>query len=236
MKKIWITGASSGIGAASAKKLVELGHHVWLTGRNESALKTMVEELGEHARYSVLDVRDYNAVSAFVTEFIREWTSLDVLVNNAGLGYFEPLTQGHIEQWHEMIDTNVKGVLNCLHAALPHLIASTGQIINLGSLASHTVFANSGVYCASKHALFAISESIRTELPDKVRVTTISPGSVNTPFIDKTTNEEMLKQYKDYFAAGLPVGVIADQIVHVIEMPMGTNISEIVIRPSRAVR
>jgi NADP-dependent 3-hydroxy acid dehydrogenase YdfG len=181
-------------------------------------------------------VSDYASVKSFVETFIAEWTSMDVLVNNAGLGFFEPLVQGNIEQWHEMIDTNVKGVLNCLHAALPHLIASTGQIINLGSLASHHVFPNSGVYCASKHALFAISESIRTELPDKVRVTTISPGSVNTPFIDKTTNEEMLRQYKDYFAAGLAVGVIADQIVHAVSMPMGTNISEIVIRPSRAIR
>lgn len=236
MKKIWITGASSGIGAETASRLAKLGHQVWLTGRNEAALKQHTLQLGSTARYSILDVRDYAAVKSFVETFIAEWDTMDVLVNNAGLGFFEPLAQGNIEQWHEMIDTNVKGVLNCLHAALPHLIASTGQIINLGSLASHHVFPNSGVYCASKHALFAISESIRTELPDKVRVTTISPGSVNTPFIDKTTNEEMLRQYKDYFAAGLTAGMIADQIVHAVSVPMGANISEIVIRPSRAIR
>jgi NADP-dependent 3-hydroxy acid dehydrogenase YdfG len=134
------------------------------------------------------------------------------------------------------VDTNVKGMLNGIHVFLPHLIASSGQIINLGSVASHQVFPNSGIYCATKHAVFAISESLRLELADKIRVTTISPGSVNTPFIGKTTNPEMLSNYKDYFAAGLTPDAVAQQIAHALNAPSGSVISEIIIRPARNVK
>jgi NADP-dependent 3-hydroxy acid dehydrogenase YdfG len=130
-----------------------------------------------------------------------------------------------------MVDVNIKGVLNVLHTCLPHLVASTGHVINLGSLASHFVFPNSGVYSATKHAVFAISESIRTELAKKVRVTTISPGSVNTPFVEQTKNEALLEQFRPSFAAGMPVEWVAQQIMNAIEVPKGVNVSEIIMRP-----
>lgn len=234
MKRILITGASSGIGAAAARLLHAQGHTLTLTARNETKLATLAQELGDRVHTYTCDVRDYDRVRHVVTQARLAMGGLDVLVNNAGLGYFDPLAEGKIEQWHDTIDTNVKGVLNVLHAALPYLIDHKGHVVNLGSVASHQVFPNSGVYCASKWAVLAISESLRTELADKVKVTTISPGAVNTPFIDTTTNTDLLKDYKSYFAKGLPVERIAEAIRTAIETPDDSVISEIIVRPNRA--
>jgi len=236
MKNILITGASSGIGAATARLLHAKGYRLGLMARSADKLNALASELGDGCEVIVCDVTDYASVKKSVQGFIQKSVSIDVLINNAGLGYFDTLVGGKIEEWHTMVDVNVKGVLNCLHAALPALIESKGHIINLGSLASHQVFPNSGVYCATKHALIAISDSIRLELPDKVRVTTISPGSVDTPFIDSTSNPQMLSQYKEYFAAGLRPKMIAEQIAHSIEASAGGVISEIIIRPNRVTK
>lgn len=233
MKNIVITGATSGIGLAFVKKIAQRSDRILVLGRKENALQQLQAELGENLRFAVCDIRDYAEVLATSEKAMVEWGRVDVLINNAGLGYFDPFAQGKIEEWHEMFDLNVKGLLNAIHAFLPHLLESSGQIINIGSVGSHHVFPNTGVYCATKHAVFAISESLRLELPDKIRVTTISPGSVNTPFIEKTTNPEMLKQYMDYFAGGLSPDVVADQIIHAMDAPTGSVVSEIVIRPAR---
>lgn len=235
-KNIILTGASSGIGESTARLLALAGHRLLLIARNEARLDALVAQCGNRTEKVVCDVRDYAALQQAIAQFEARHGSVDVLINNAGLGFFDGIATGKIEEWHEMVDTNVKGLLNGLHAALPFLIESKGHIINMGSVASHLVFPNSGVYCATKHAVFAISESIRMELPDKVRVTTISPGSVNTPFVDKTTNPEMLKEYKNYFAAGMSPDLIAEQVMHAINCPPGSVISEIVVRPSRAVK
>jgi NADP-dependent 3-hydroxy acid dehydrogenase YdfG len=232
MKRIIITGASSGIGLATANLLLQEGHQVGLISR--SGVKGADES--ENLMHITCDVRDYDQVAAAGRAFIERFGGVDVLVNNAGLGYFDTVFNGKIEEWHNMFDTNVKGLLNCLHVFLPELVKSTGHIVNIGSVASHQVFPNSGVYCATKHAVWAISEAIRLELPDKVRVTTISPGSVNTPFISSTSNEEMLNQYKDYFAAGLSADVVAQQIMHAVNTPQGAVITEIIIRPNRQVK
>ena len=162
---------------------------------------------------------------------VQQMGGIDVLLNNAGLGIFDLLENAKLEDWHTMIDVNIKGFLNVLHTCLPHLVASTGHVLNLGSLASHYVFPNSGVYCATKHAVFAMSESIRTELAKKVRVTTISPGAVNTPFIEQTKNEALLSHFRPSFAAGMPVEWVAQQIMNAIEVPEGVNVSEIIMRP-----
>jgi NADP-dependent 3-hydroxy acid dehydrogenase YdfG len=236
MKNILITGASSGIGAATARMAAKQGHRLLLLARNEQKLNDLKKELGELTQMAICDVRDYDRVKLLTDEFAAQHGKLDVLINNAGVGFFDKVATGKIEEWHEMTDINVKGLLNCLHAALPYLLESKGQIINIGSVASHLVFPNSGVYCATKHAVFAISESIRMELADQVRVTTISPGSVNTPFVERTTNEAMLREYKDYFAAGLSAQLVAEQVMHAINCPEGSVISEIIVRPSRAVK
>jgi len=231
-RKILITGATSGIGRATAELAAKNGHTLFLSGRNETSLSELSSELNA-AGFFAADVVQTAEVSQLVEEAKKTMGGIDVLLNNAGLGIFDPLENARLEDWHTMIDVNIKGVLSVLHATLPHLIESNGHLINLGSLASHYVFPNSGIYCATKHAVFAISESVRTELAKKIRVTTISPGSVNTPFVEQTKNNELLNQLRPSFAAGMPVEWVAQQILNAIEVPDGVNVSEIIMRPFR---
>ena len=162
-RKILITGATSGIGKATAELAAKNGHDLFLSGRNQSALSELSKEL--HAvGYFAADVVQAEEVSQLVEEAKKHMGGIDVLLNNAGLGIFDPLENANLADWHTMIDVNIKGVLNVLHATLPHLIESKGHLINLGSLASHYVFPNSGIYCATKPAVFASSDSVRTEL------------------------------------------------------------------------
>jgi NADP-dependent 3-hydroxy acid dehydrogenase YdfG len=231
-RKILITGATSGIGKATAELASKNGHDLFLSGRNETALNKLCQELNATG-YFVADVVNTVEVSSLVEKALLSMNGIDVLLNNAGLGIFDPLEDAKLSDWHTMIDVNIKGVLNVLHATLPHLIQSKGHLINLGSLASHYVFPNSGIYCATKHAVFAISESVRTELSKKIRVTTISPGSVNTPFVEQTKNNMLLDQLRPSFAAGMPVEWVAQQILNAIEVPQGVNVSEIIMRPFR---
>jgi NADP-dependent 3-hydroxy acid dehydrogenase YdfG len=229
MKIILITGASKGIGKATAIMLASRGHLVIAGSRSKPTWCNGMDNI----EGVVLDVRDYASVQKVIEGIITKHGRLDVLVNNAGLGYFDPLIKGQIEHWKNTIDTNVTGLLNCLHIALPHLIAAKGHVVNLGSVAAHQVFKDSGVYCASKWAVLAISESIRLELEGKVRITTISPGAVNTEFIDNTVNDELLADFKPYFASSMHPETVAAQITFAIETPRETVISEIIVRPSR---
>jgi NADP-dependent 3-hydroxy acid dehydrogenase YdfG len=232
-KRILITGATSGIGLRTAEIMRSKGYRLLLTGRNTEKIEHLANDLVKVER---LDVTDYDALSKLSHWVTTHWGGLDVLVNNAGLGIFEPLHQGKIEDWHLMFDTNVKGLLNAVHAFLPTLIQSKGHIVNIGSVASHQVFANSGIYCATKHAVLAISESLRIELSDKIRVTTISPGNVNTPFISHSTNPDMQREYARYFQDGLDPSIIAEEIIHTIESPERAVISEVIIRPNRQIK
>lgn len=229
-KRILITGATSGIGEATFKQAIKNGHTVFITGRNESILKKLAKE-NERTFYFKTDVTDSDDVKKLSEEVIKKMGGIDVLMNNAGIGIFDKLIDSDLNDWHQMIDVNIKGMLNVLHYFLPHLISSNGQVINLGSVASHHVFPESGVYCATKHAVLAISESLRAELSKKIRVTTISPGSVNTPFIDQTKNQDLLSKFKPSFESGMTPEWVALQIMNTIEVEDGMNISEIIIRP-----
>ncbi len=231
MKHIVITGASSGIGKTTAKLLLDAGHRVSLLSRSIERLSDEFDS--PNASLVQCDVKDYDSVHKAIDQAFEAQGTIDVLINNAGLGVFDKFAEGKIEEWHNMVDTNVKGVLNCLHVALPHLRASKGHIINIASVAAHHVFPNSGVYCSTKWAVAAISESIRLELANEVRVTTISPGAVNTAFIDQTSNEDLLKDYKGYFAEGLSPSIIAENILHAINTSETAVISEIIVRPNR---
>jgi len=233
MKTIFITGAGGGIGLATAQLLSDKGYDVIVSVRNKEKAVALLPSSVEITEF---DVRDYKKVKEVFDDVIVRHAKIDVLINNAGLGYFDPIADGSIEHWHEMVDVNVKGLLNCIHVALPMLIQSQGLVINLGSVASRNVFANSGVYAATKHAVLAISESLRTELSGKIKVSTIMPGAVNTPFITKTQNNELLKDYIPYFASGLDPQTIAEAILFCIEAPEGALISEITVRPDRKIR
>jgi NADP-dependent 3-hydroxy acid dehydrogenase YdfG len=232
MKRIIITGATSGIGMAVAKQAAK-DHKLLLLGRNVEVLEKLKTELvGEH-KVMACDVTDVAQCNAAIAEAKSRFGGVDVLINNAGLGYFDPLVSGNLDQWHHMVDVNIKGVLNMFHGCLPHLLETKGHVVNIGSVASHHVFPDSGVYAATKHALFAISESIRVELMGKVRVTTISPGAVNTDFINKTTNEELHGKMKDYFATAMNPDSVALQIMNAITAPADSVVNEIILRPFR---
>lgn len=234
--RIFITGASSGIGAATARTLVNKGWQVAAFARNAAALEALKSELAE-ATGTLMpfygDVTVPESVVAAVEQAVAEWGGLDAVIPNAGLGYFDPLPQGKLAEWHEMVNININGVLTTLHATLPVLAANKGHVINIGSLAARQVFPNSGVYCATKHAVLALSESIRLEYRNDVAVTTINPGAVNTAFIDKTTNETLRADYRPQFDAGMSAEFVADAIVSALEAKGRGVFSEITLRPDR---
>jgi NADP-dependent 3-hydroxy acid dehydrogenase YdfG len=234
--RIFITGASSGIGAATARTLVNKGWQVAAFARNAAALEALKSELAEATGTLmpfVGDVTVPESVVAAVEQAVAEWGGLDAVIPNAGLGYFDPLPQGKLAEWHEMVNININGVLTTLHATLPVLAANKGHVINIGSLAARQVFPNSGVYCATKHAVLALSESIRLEYRNDVAVTTINPGAVNTAFIDKTTNESLRADYRPQFDEGMTAEFVADAIATALEARGRGVFSEITLRPDR---
>ena len=132
-----------------------------------------------------------------------------------------------------MIEVNIQGVLSTLHAALPSLLQNKGHVINIGSLAARHVYPNSGVYCATKHAVLALSESLRVEFREALAVTIINPGSVNTPFIETTTNEELLTNYRPQFKAGMEAEYVAEAVLFAVESRGRGVVSEMTLRPDR---
>ena len=234
MKRILLTGASSGIGAATARELAAAGHHVMLAARRTDRLQALSDELGDHASFVATDVTDGASVRHAVHTTIEVFGGLDVLINNAGLGHMGPLEETPLSDWHHMVDVNVKGVLNCVHAALPQLTENEGTIINLSSVAAHGVFPTAVVYCATKHAVAAISKGLRLELRGRVKVTDISPGAVETEFLDHTTHEATHRNYKENAFGGvvLTADDIARTIRHVLDQPDHVVISEVIVRPN----
>jgi len=233
-KVIALTGASSGIGKATALALSHSPHMLVLISRNEKKLNEIADSLDCPVLVIPTDVTNVKEVERAFQSLEEKFGGLDVLINNAGLGFFDPIDSSKLEEWHTMIDVNIKGIVNCLHFGLPLLKKSLdGQIINIASVAAHQVFPNSGVYCATKHAVGAISKSLHLELGKQLKITTISPGAVDTAFVDNTTNQEMIGDLKKYFAEGLTPDVIAEQVVHCIEQPPNVTISEIIVRPKR---
>ena len=233
-KIIALTGASSGIGKATALALSNSPHMLVLLSRNEKKLNEIAKSLDCPVLVIPADVTNIEEMEKAFESIEEKFGGLDILINNAGVGMFDPIDNAKLNEWHTMIDVNIKGVVNCLHFALPLLKKSLdGQIINVASVAAHQVFPNSGVYCATKHAVGAISKSLHLEMGKQLKITTISPGAVDTAFIDNTTNEDMIGDLKKYFAEGLTPDVIAEQIVHCIEQPSNVTISEIIIRPKR---
>ena len=230
-RHVVITGASSGIGKATDEMLHDKGYSLTLISRSEDKLKALSIANSDRVLIGSGSVLDYGAMHAIVEQSVAKFGGVDVLLNNAGLGYFDVLSEGKIEEWQEMIDTNVKGVLNLLHICLPHLIQRKGHVVNLGSVASHHVFPESGIYCASKWALRAISESIRVDLKDQVSVTTISPGQVDTNFVNVMSNEKLKEKLAPVFRDGLTPESIAESILFAIEMDEKSAISEVIIRP-----
>jgi len=236
-KVIVITGASSGIGEATALLLAKCGAKVVLGARGEDRLQALaarIAAVGGEAAYARTDVKRRADVSELVKYACEQYGKLDVLVNNAGVGPISPLDDLRVEEWEEMIDVNIKGVLYGIAAALPAFRKQGfGHFINIASTAGHKTVPNQAVYSATKFAVRAISEGLRQEAGDKLRVTIISPGFVRTDFVDSVTNSELRSQLavsRDRFA--MPPDAIARAIAFAIEQPADVDVNEIVVRPT----
>jgi len=236
-KVVAITGASSGIGEATALLLAERGAKVVLGARGSERLKALADRIvsaaGEVA-YARTDVKRREDLSNLVKLACERYGKLDVLVNNAGIGPISPLDELRVDEWDEMIDINIKGVLNGIAAALPVFRKQGfGHFVNTASTAGHTTAPNQSVYSGTKFAVRAISEGLRQEAGDKLRVTIISPGFVRTQFVEAIANPELRARFadsRDRFA--MPPDAIARAIAFAIEQPADVDVNEIVIRPT----
>jgi NAD(P)-dependent dehydrogenase (short-subunit alcohol dehydrogenase family) len=228
-KVAFITGGSRGIGLASAKALVAGGASVAITGTDQGRLDSAVASLGKNVLGIRADVRQYADVESALSQTVSKFGGLDILVNNAGVGVFRSVGEMTVDEWHQIIDTNLSGVFYCCHAVLPHLKArGGGWIINISSLASKNAFVNGAAYCASKSALNAFSEALMQEVRyDGVRVAYVLPGSVNTGFggLSNTKSEWAL----------MPEDV-AEVIVDLIAHPTRSLPSRVEIRPAQPPR
>ncbi len=236
-KVVAVTGASSGIGEATALLLAERGAKIVLGARGPDRLATLADRIadaGGEAAYTVTDVRRRGDVANLVALACERYGKLDVLVSNAGVAPIGPLDELRVDDWEDMVDVNIKGVLYGIAAALPVFRAQGfGHFVHTASTAAHKTVANQSVYSGTKFAVRAISEGLRVEAGDKLRVTIISPGFVNTNFINVVTNPELKAQLtaaRDTFA--MPPAAVARAIAFAIEQPDDVDVGEIVIRPT----
>ena len=184
-KTVLITGATSGIGLACARKFAENGDKLILTGRNEHRLAELKKELDTEVITLAFDVRDRDKAKKYLNELPEPWQDIDVLVNNAGLALgLEPEYEGNLDDWETMIDTNIKGLLTMTRLIVPGMVKrNSGHIINIGSVAGDAAYAGGNVYCATKAAVKALTDGLRIDVADTaIRVTNLKPGLVETNF------------------------------------------------------
>jgi NADP-dependent 3-hydroxy acid dehydrogenase YdfG len=236
-KVVVITGASSGIGEATALRLARQGAKVVLGARSTDRLKALAARIadgGGEVAYARTDVRRRDDLTNLVKLACERYGRLDVLVNNAGIMPISPFDELRVDDWDEMIDVNIKGVLYGIAAALPVFRKQeSGHFVNVASTAAHKTVANQAVYSGTKFAVRAISEGLRQEAGEKLRVTIISPGFVNTNFTEGVTSSQMKAQLaasRDKFA--MPPDAIARAIAFAIEQPADIDVNEIMIRPT----
>ena len=234
-KVVAITGASSGMGEATALLLAGRGATVVLGARDEEKLKNLAERIrsaGGEAAYAAIDVRQRADLTRLVQLAQARYDRLDVLVSNAGVMPIGPLDELAVEDWEQMIDVNLKGVLYGIAAALPVFRQQQcGHFVNIASTAAQKVVANQSVYAGTKAAVRAISEGLRQEVGDQLRVTIISPGYTATSFANGVKNLEIkaqLEKSRDKFA--MPPDAIARAIAYALEQPADVDVGEIVIR------
>jgi NADP-dependent 3-hydroxy acid dehydrogenase YdfG len=236
-KVVIITGASSGLGEATARILAKNGAKLMLAARREERLKELVAEIqkdGGTAKYQVTDVTDRSQVEALVKATHEAYERIDVLVNNAGLMPLSPLDETKVDEWDKMVDVNIKGVLYAIAAVLPIMRQQkSGHIINLSSVAGHKVFPGGTVYCATKFAVKAISEGIRLESNGEIRSTNISPGAVDTELTNTISHEETAKNVNQLYSVAIDSDAIARAITFAIEQPDDVDVNEMIIRPTK---
>lgn len=235
-----ITGATSGIGKASAQLFAEKGYAVIITGRRKDRLNNLAEELKKKHKSNVLclnfDVRDYRKTKAALMSVSSRWRNIDVLVNNAGLAAgLGTIDEGNLEDWETMIDTNLKGLLYVSRMIFPWMIKrKKGHIINIGSIAGKEVYAKGNVYCATKFAVDALTKAMRIDLlPHNIKVTGICPGAVETEFslVRYHGDREKAKNVYSGFAP-LTAEDVAEAIWFAASRPPHVNINDMIIMPA----
>jgi len=235
-KVIVITGASSGLGEATARHLASQGAKVVLGARRLDRLKALASELGLGEGAAVeTDVTDKDEVRRLVDAAVAAHGRIDVIVNNAGLMPHSPLERGKVDDWDRMIDVNLKGVLYGIAAALPYLKdQKSGHIINVSSVAGHKVRPGSAVYAATKAAVRMLSEGLRQEVkPYNIRTTVISPGAVATELPQSITEADVAKGIRDFYDAyAIPAETFARVVAFAISQPDEVDVNEILFRPT----
>ncbi|AIJ22134.1 SDR family oxidoreductase [Amycolatopsis methanolica] len=231
MPVIVITGASSGIGRATAIELAKAGHRVVLGARREQRLKELAARIG--GSYRRLDVTDAEDVQSFVDWAVAEHGRVDVIVNNAGVMPLSTLDRLKLDEWNRMIDVNIRGVLHGIAAGLPVMRRQGGgRFVNMASIGAHEVVPTAAVYCATKYAVWALSEGLRQETGPDIRVTTISPGVTESELADSITDEEAAEGMRSYRAKTIPAAAIARAITFAIEQSAEVDVNEIIVRPA----
>ncbi|MET7765056.1 SDR family oxidoreductase [Streptomyces sp. NPDC005393] len=235
-KVVLITGASSGIGAATARRLAADGHRLFLGARRTDRLEELVGEItaaGGSGAFQQLDVTDAARVRTFVTAARELYGRVDVMVNNAGVMPLSPLEALRVEEWDRMIDVNVRGVLYGIAAALPVMKdQGAGHFVNIASVGAYEVVPTGAVYCGTKFAVRAISEGLRQESTGDIRVSVVSPGATESELADSISDPRAREDMEKYRSVVLPASAIADAIAYAISQPPEVDVNEIVLRPA----
>ncbi|MGP9798292.1 SDR family oxidoreductase [Halomonas sp. 86] len=234
-KVVLLTGASSGIGEATARWLAGQGHRLVVGARRTDKLEALTHSIrseGGVMDYQALDVTDLEDMQAFAAFALNMHDRIDVIINNAGVMPLSPLAALKVDEWNRMIDVNIRGVLNGIAAVLPTMQAqASGQVINISSIGGLSVMPTAAVYCATKYAVRAISDGLRQET-DKIRVTCIYPGVVESELANTITDPESAKAIEIFRQIALKPEAIASAIAHAINQPDDVDTSDIVVRPT----
>lgn len=235
-KVVLITGASSGIGAATARRLAADGHRVYLGARRTERLGELAGEItaeGGSAAYQRLDVTAADDMRAFVAAARERFGRVDVMVNNAGVMPLSPLEALKVDEWDRMLDVNVRGVLYGIAAALPVMREQGGgHVVNVASVGAYEVSPTAAVYCATKFAVRAISEGLRQESAGDIRVSLVSPGVTESELAESISDASAREAMKTYRSVAIPASAIADAIAYAVGQPPEVDVNEIVVRPA----
>lgn len=236
-KVVVITGASSGIGEATAELLVENGAKVVLGARREARLKELVNKFGENSAYSVTDVRTAEEVNTLIQVAKEKFGRVDVLFANAGIMPASNMSELKTEEWNDMIDSNIKGVLNSLAAVLPEFTAQrSGHVVTTSSIAGLKVFPGNSVYTGTKHAVRAIMEGFRMESAmegTNIRTTTLYPGAIATELLDTISTPEVKSGMEQFYQIAITPEAIAQTVLFAITQPESVSITEMTILPTK---
>lgn len=235
-KVVVITGASSGIGEATARLLAQQGAHVVIGARRVErlhALASSIRSEGGSVEVQALDVTRLEEMQSIVDLALTRYGRLDVVVNNAGLMPLSPLEALKVDEWNRMIDVNIRGVLHGIAAGLPVMRKQgAGQFINIASIGAYAVTPTASVYCATKYAVRAITEGLRLEVGGDIRVTLVSPGVTESELAETITDVGAREFMKDYRRVSIPASAIAQSILYAISQPAEVDVNEIVVRPT----